>query len=416
MNKIIVILCIVCLAGCASNAKIRTSSFIDNKNTGDSVIEVWNDGEESEFNLLFVEFNDQGQLYDNDLANSALARLENLSDTRSINIIFTHGWHHFAHKDDDNVASFRSMLSQLANEQALLPKDKRHKINGIYLGWRGDSITIPLLKYSTFADRKKSAHKVGFGATPVFLQIESIVKSKRNDNKLITIGHSFGAAVTYSALNPVLQERYISSRGLINNEPNIIDGFGDLVVLMNPAFEALLHLPLFELTQQNCKPYNKKQPTRLMIVTSEADSSVRHIFRGGQLINGFFGDRFEDDKKVTACSGTEQDSLRRIYESAAFTRSPGNFAATTTHCLALNGDRFQVKHKNMIVDHNPYITIQTTEDIVPNHNSIWGNNTISFLTEVLSNSLHSSTFEHIDDGTLHISTCPPRKSLAEAEY
>lgn len=405
-KMIIIVIAIICFSGCASNTKIRGESFVDNKNTGTSIIEVWNKGEKSEFNLLFVEFNDQGQLYDNDLANKALARLDNLSNTRSINIVFTHGWHHFADKDDENVISFISMLSQLANEQALLPEENRYKINGIYLGWRGDSITIPLLKYSTFSDRKKSAHKVGFGATPIFLQIESIVKGKQNKNKLITIGHSFGGAVTYSALSPILQERYISSRGLDNNEPNMIEGFGDLVVLINPAFEALLHLPLFELTQQNCKPYNKKQPVRLMIVTSEADSSVRHIFRGGQLINGFIGDRFEDEKEVTACSGTDRDSSPRVYESAAFKRSPGNFSATTTHCLALNGEKFQVKHKNMVVDHNPYITIQTTEDIVPNHNSIWGQHTISFLTEVLLSNLHSSEFEHVDDGTLHISTCP----------
>lgn len=408
MLKILVFISIICFAGCANNKQIRSNALVDTKNTGSSVVEVWNDGAESEFNLLFVEFNDQGQLYDNDLANSALEKLDKLSNKRSINIIFTHGWHHSAHKNDDNVASFRSMLSHLASEQELLPEDKRYSINGIYIGWRGDSITVPLLKYSTFSDRKKSAHKVGFGATPLFLQIESIVKGRHDDNKLVTIGHSFGGAVTYSALSPVLLERYISSRGLTNNEPNIIEGFGDLVVLMNPAFEALLHLPLFELTQQNCKPYNKLQPTRLMIVTSEADSSVRHIFRGGQMINGFFGDRFEDNKEITACSGTVRDALPRISESAAFKRSPGNFSATTTHCLAMNGETYQVKHKNRIVDHNPYVTIQTTEEIVPDHSKIWRGNLTSFVREVLSNSLHSSEFEHIDDSKLHFSTCPKK--------
>jgi hypothetical protein len=56
------------------------------------------------------------------------------------------------------------------------------------------------------------------------------------------MGHSFGGAMVYSAVANVLKSRIVDAQvktRLSGSEEPIV-GFGDLVVLANPAFEASL--------------------------------------------------------------------------------------------------------------------------------------------------------------------------------
>jgi len=140
-------------------------------------------------------------------------------------VAFAHGWKHNAAWDDGNVQAFRTVLSELqaleitnSTRLAIPPR----KVIGVYLGWRGLSQTWAGLKELTFWERKRTAHAVGQGAvSEALVELEEIRKRSRIQHKeeesrnmrqptmLIVVGHSFGGAVVYSAIAPLLQEHLI---------------------------------------------------------------------------------------------------------------------------------------------------------------------------------------------------------------
>ena len=78
-----------------------------------AIIETRNKGTVNEYDMVFIEFDDQGLLHDPNLKSRALEHLEKVTVESSIIVIFTHGWHHNASPKDDNVKSFQKLLSQL---------------------------------------------------------------------------------------------------------------------------------------------------------------------------------------------------------------------------------------------------------------------------------------------------------------
>src|SRR5207248_2545144 len=86
-----------------------------------------------------------------------------------------------------------------------------------------------------------------------FLKLDDLVKeshqqwkSGQNLSSLVFVGHSFGAALLYSAVEDRLLERKEHwSSG--QSRHDFIRGVGDLVVLVNPAFEAERYRPFDDL-------------------------------------------------------------------------------------------------------------------------------------------------------------------------
>lgn len=372
-----------------------------------SIIEIINPGREDEFSVVYFEFDDQGSLHSQELTNKSLDYLKDHTQKPSIVVVFTHGWHHNSAFEDENVESFRRLLARLSKATA----QNKHNVIGVYVGWRGDSIETDYLNLSTFYDRKDSARQVGFGATPIFVQIESIVKYQNAPakNYLVTMGHSFGAAATYTALAPILQERFVRSRA---NNNQIIEGFGDLVVLLNPAFEAQWHLPLFNLTQNDCEGFSPHQPPRLLILTSIHDKAVRWGFVAAQRISSI-GDRHRNDVKITLCSPSGESMPLRSNQINSEKRSPGDFGPTVTHCLDRNDkNELLVRYKQTVRPHNPYMTFSVASGIISGHSTIWEKDIFRFVTAAILGKLdHSIAFRESPFFTdFNSNSCPNIKN------
>jgi hypothetical protein len=103
------------------------------------------------------------------------------------------------------------------------------------------------------------------------------------------MGHSFGGAMVYSAVANVLKSRMVDARvtSALSGSNQPIEGFGDLVVLANPAFEASLYLPLYELMTR-FPSFSPRQQPLLVIVASETDSATRSFFRIGRWVSTLF--------------------------------------------------------------------------------------------------------------------------------
>ncbi|WP_247257737.1 hypothetical protein [Pseudomonas moorei] len=213
----------------------------------------------SEYDLFFTEFDDQG--WEADLRQDPRTRtteidnlftqLTALAKTKHLDVvIYTHGWHGSSDSDNYYTVLFRDFLQTLAK----LDGADRHVV-GIYVGWRGDSIKFPS-KYLSVWDRKVAAETVSAGAVQGLFEHlhnfyldnschpsgkDSLSGKKESCGKvhMLTIGHSFGALINFRSLLGNMES------GLITPPSSRVYSFGDLVVLLNPAFEGTRYAPLY---------------------------------------------------------------------------------------------------------------------------------------------------------------------------
>lgn len=292
-----------------------------------------------EYTLGFIEFDDQGELWSRsqmrtviDAAAAATAVQDQLL------VVFVHGWKHSAAVGDDNIETFRQLLRGLSELETTLAESTGRAprgVFGVYLGWRGGSVTVPLLKEITFWDRKKTAHKVGYGGvTEVLSRLEQIKRTKdameggraRSETRLVVIGHSFGGAVVYSALSQILSDRFVHTVGPDGRAADV-DGFGDLVVLINPAFEAIAYATLSDMANER-RSYFKSQLPVLAILTSRADQATRIAFPVGRSLSTFW-----EKERVVQRPNPVTGTTEEIDQGQANITAVGHFEPYWTHEL-----------------------------------------------------------------------------------
>jgi hypothetical protein len=180
------------------------------------------------------------------------------------------------------------------------------QIIGVYVGWRGRSLP-GLLDYVTFWGRKSSAERVGDSDFQEFMiRLKNAYEDHAappaqpappTDPKLfglITIGHSFGGQAVLRATSSFLEHRLADSnrsgRGYLHVPPQPgsgvplaqpLQGFGDLVVLVNPAVEAAAYQRIHSLSQQ--LTYGTDQTPVLLTLSAENDVPRDRFFRLGRI-------------------------------------------------------------------------------------------------------------------------------------
>ena len=94
------------------------------------------------------------------------------------------------------------------------PAGTPRRVVGVYVGWRGGTIRTRGVKQLTFWGRKHTAHVVGDNGavTAVIERLRAMVDKSRHSQgagpsksafdttSLVFVGHSFGAALLYSAV------------------------------------------------------------------------------------------------------------------------------------------------------------------------------------------------------------------------
>jgi pimeloyl-ACP methyl ester carboxylesterase len=289
--------------------------------------------------LGFIEFDDQGQLHDRDQMAAVVEKLNEEAASRDLlMVVFVHGWKHSAAPGDGNIQTFRESLARLSELESSLSRQagtEARMVVGIYLGWRGDSVTVPGVKELTFWDRKNTAHKVGHGGvTEVLSRLELVRKTKdatlpereRSGTRLVVVGHSFGGAVVYSALSQTLMVGFVDTVGPAGALTDA-RGFGDLVVLINPAFEATRFAPLSDMANER-RSYFASQLPVIAILTSEADDATKRAFPIGRWFSTFF----EKHRETARPNGVTGDD-EMIDQRKANITAVGHFDPYRTHYL-----------------------------------------------------------------------------------
>src|SRR5262245_52907344 len=171
-----------------------------------SALEVHDD-----FQLAFLEFDDQGSLYSRaplELLIQTLHREAARPDSpRILLLLFAHGWKNNARICNRNVCCFRSLLSQLSADTKMVMERSKGTVGsfrtiGIFVGWRGLSATIPPFKELSFYARRRAAQSIGQGELVELLTFLDGFQKNLNERdprrcRLVILGHSFGGAMLY---------------------------------------------------------------------------------------------------------------------------------------------------------------------------------------------------------------------------
>jgi len=384
-------------------------------------IQEWPAGADTPgFLLTIVELDDQGQLFDRGQLDAVLAHVRTVSLARDfLAVVFVHGWKHNAKEGDDNLANFRKVLARLAaTEQALSAAQglAPRKVIGLFLGWRGLSVSAPLAVELTFWDRKNTAQKVGHGGvTEVLSRLEVIPRDKTtasDRSRLVIVGHSFGGAVVYTALGQILESRFLAA-GASGAGPDA-KGFGDLVVLVNPAFEALLHASLSDASTARAT-YARSQLPVLAILTSEKDTATGFWFPLGRWFSTWF-ESHRNTVRFNPVTGRKEP----IGERAADIRSVGHFDPYKTHFLRAAADTTadavagrtpaqrvhsvmgagagweddapgsRIEFPGSVLERtansagrNPYLNVRVDGALIPSHDAIWDPRVETFLGHLI---------------------------------
>lgn len=320
--------------------------------------------------LHFVEFDDQGWLYPNneelegaigtpdkqidcaidDILNS-LKKDENNRDGKVLAIVYVHGWKHNARPREEGLQEFEEVL----RERVKVANGRR--VVGIYVGWQGKTLDLPLLRELTFWGRKNAAEHVADGRVrELFSRIKglreywngpreqlggeeakSAVQAAKDCDwdmskgdqcplRTIMIGHSFGGLIMFNSVVPHLVEMLTANRDLPvaaqtseRMKAKRARGVADLIILLNPAFEGSRYEPLYKASQE----YRGvgKEPPILVSVTSTADWATRKAFPVARWFNTIF-----------QYPATSED------ESITMKRTPGHSDRYITHDLCLLGE------------------------------------------------------------------------------
>jgi len=313
-------------------AFLQTEGDLINPNSPDQE-NCWRTAHEHHdtYDLLYAEFDDSGWATDVAYRNVAFGQsqiyhietflTDFIADKNNsyygLNlVIFAHGWHGNASANDAYSILFRGMLQDINARESYASKqlaqrgleEKKRRVVGIEIAWRGDSFLhpgIPFVDGSKNAlniwDRKGASEVVATGAVQqlfAFLHefylenschghFKPVPGEKKGCDQvhMLTLGHSLGALIDFRALAPRLES------GLNAGRCHYTYGFGDLTVLLNPAFEAARYEGVFNNAVNRPSlmgPYpgpgdtecatDQEQLPALVIIQSMGDSATHYFF------------------------------------------------------------------------------------------------------------------------------------------
>ncbi|CDI04240.1 putative Esterase/lipase/thioesterase family active site:lipase (Class 3) [Candidatus Competibacter denitrificans Run_A_D11] len=292
--------------------------------------------DKTQHQIAYVELTDQGLFHDRAQFKTALDLLKSRGEKALNIVLYIHGWKHSAACDDENVRHFRNEVLPI------LADGMDARTVGIYVGWRGAVLDVaPALQSVTFYDRKGAADHIARGSIRELIsRLRSIRHAASRDDlsrlpkrtvSLTLIGHSFGGLILYNSIAESLFESAVSA----NRQP-----IADLVLLLNPAFEAARFEPLFQaakdpdLDSDGRSPVDSKPLRPIFVsITSQADLATRIAFPMGRTINTML----QHEGWVSEDEGYTQNYADRI-EKVANTHTIGHIERYRTHNLAMGHD------------------------------------------------------------------------------
>jgi hypothetical protein len=363
-------------------------------------------------------------------------------------VVFIHGWHHSAYVCDYNLACFRRVLLNMKKLPELADRNVVGVYLGwrgeVMDSDTTNFATIWNRKNRAEDIGKSGVKEFLLELDDLYKKIK--IESYRQTAEpvtMISIGHSLGGAMLFSAAREKMvgyinddHEEYIrSSEGLkqyISRTKPLRSGLGDLVVLLNPAIEAR-KWDAFDkdLRLRGNFEMDRQFPT-IVAFASQADTAVGSAFplsRWAQVLwkpweifskseidakgIGHYQDHIthslsvinpiplvetpnasyycesdntskENDKRGESCGCPSN-----IFKGLLFNYKKFNINSNDTQEIkTLNPDQSaKMVFKNLRPDHDrysPYMVIETDKNVMKDHNDIYNEYLISFMSAYLN--------------------------------
>lgn len=305
-------------------------------------------------------------------------------------VLYIHGWKHSADPRDSDFVNFSQMIHGLA---ANTPEKQ---VLGVYVGWNASSKIFPLnvspLNNLTFWSKATVADRIAQSAvtTKIISSISSILsKGDAAANQFITIGHSFGARVLFSATSQsLIYDTEKAHPGYPSGTYGLIKGIANAVILLNPAFEASRYTALDSVTRIE-ESFAPNQLPLLIAISSDGDRATKWAFPAGQWL-GFYRSEGElttlgnctNFRTHTLLEKNENECKALSSDDALSEAFPANGL-----CLARQIQTFRMNvptpprrlcfsedeqnPDRIFQRRNPFLIARTTSSIIRDHNDIW---------------------------------------------
>jgi len=375
-----------------------------------------------------IQIDDYGQFWDSSAPIRALNRIDELSKTTNVIVLlFVHGWHHDAAPDDENLRDFalsvadtRKRLIDRSNPESRVYRESRKSLTdtealsvvSIYVGWRGRSLP-GVLDYTTFWGRKAAAERVGEGDLRQFLgQLNALYResrvrrtngSTRKFFGLVSFGHSFGGQVLFRSVAFEIERELLAMTGGAMKangvQKQVVDllGFGDLVVLVNPAFEALQFERIWRLSRE--LEFGQKQNPIMLVVSSAGDIPRQVLFPAGRNLDAFFlrpdfrpGQRalwtealgeYKPFRTHSVDVTLNSSQLTPGFDPGVYTRDPCAIAnLDLTNNLSIAGVRLTPAEGYQ--PNSPFLVAHASKDVVLNHSKVFEEVLRKFLNDYVA--------------------------------
>jgi hypothetical protein len=305
------------------------------------------------------------------------------------------------------------------------------RVVGIYVGWRGESVPVPWLRKLTFWDRKAAAERVAQGSVRELLkrldQFRDTARAKTRLTKddegrsirMLTIGHSFGGLITFDTLSGEFV-RYAVRFKETRRDGGVeryMSRVGDLVIIVNPAFEGSRYEPL-RAAGQRLKPLERRQLPVLIVATSEADWATGIAFPLARAVSTILqsspgaehdanvkavghNERYiTHDLRLATCTGDAQACSKACPVQKEET--PSKIQATVAdrtveaeYRLMRRIEEEGVAHREYLCgglglagtdkwrpERNPFWVVRTTKDVIRDHGDIFNPNFVAFMRQM----------------------------------
>jgi hypothetical protein len=420
-------------------------------------------GKQYSFDIGVIEINDEG--FTNEAqAKQVLDHVRERLEDGALVVTFVHGWHHGPRICDRDIACFRRVLDRLAAN-----RNSAGPVTGVYIGWRGEAISTPIINGFTFWDRKAKAQHLGrMDGAQVLLTLDGMYHERREKYPeermvMVTVGHSFGGALVFSAMKQLVTGSVGDILGQNNASPSgtkcgrlspddcsyrIVRAegdrvaaakeghkarrarLGDLVVLVNPAIEAMQYQAFDSdlpdspysgyLPNDKKLPYLDDQLPVLMTVASQADQAVGRAFPAGRFLSGFMHPKifvnpalrtgmghyepqrthildYTDTEHVAALRAAEQKRINdpdhppacectMMFDDPDLGIDPRPLSLTETK-QEWGKLRFELapnRDPNRWDRHSPYLVVQATGNVIGAHSDIYNPVFVTFLTKYIT--------------------------------
>lgn len=318
-----------------------------------------------------IRLTDDGEFADRCELTDVLYDIRNRKESELV-VWYIHGWKHNADDDDPDLMEFTNLIKALDEQERKGGHSTRHVV-GVYVGWDG-AVGPAVLRNLTFWNRKRAADRISQSAvvTRIFAsakyaRMQAGEKATSRD-LTIMIGHSFGARILYTATSQVLIDE-VQRRHPGNKEGSygVIKGPADLIVLLNPAFEASIFTAMHGIRRPAPKEWeriHRDQRPLLLAIATENDRATGRMFPLGQSVE--FARTSRQRETLGNHGAYVTHELKAVSPSDGPSTSRFWFDSFEAAGLVLQRKE-GVRHPG-----NPFIVARTTPDVIDGHNGIWG--------------------------------------------